>query len=175
MPSQTVRVAYFIIILRITINRYQLTALVIVMSILSLPVDHQEQCQDIFKVFAKELQLMDRTIVVISPLLALMREQQEKLEAYSFKSICLDSSQAIDVGLLRRLDKREFRAVFMTLESILSVGKSSGRGKTPMDVTGACLDGERDYKRSLLMRPIVSVHGARTSARPMFVSESFVE
>ncbi|KAF9127692.1 hypothetical protein BG015_004501, partial [Linnemannia schmuckeri] len=62
-----------------------------------------------------------------------MREQQEKLQVYGFKSICLDSSQRIDVGLLRRLDRGEFRAVFMTPESILSVGKSGGRGKTPMD------------------------------------------
>ncbi|KAI9233673.1 MAG: P-loop containing nucleoside triphosphate hydrolase protein, partial [Podila humilis] len=75
----------------------------------------------------------DRTIVVISPLLALMHEQQEKLQVSSFKAICLDSSQAIDVGLLCRLDKGEFRCVFMMLESILSVGKSSGQGKSHMD------------------------------------------
>lgn len=91
----------------------------------------------------------DRTIVVISPLLALMHEQQEKLRVFRFNSICLDSSQAIDVELLRRLDKGEFRAVFMTPESILSVGKSSSRGKLPWTVSGACLDGERDYRRSL--------------------------
>jgi len=146
-------------------NRYQLTSSIplhgarFCMAILSLPIDHQERCHDIFKVYGRPIQLMvvkhigrgedciliagcgcnrslvyflplalwkDRTIVVISPLLALMREQQEKLQVGGFKAICLDSSQAIDVGLLRRLDKGEFRCVFMTPESILSVGKSSG-------------------------------------------------
>jgi superfamily II DNA helicase RecQ len=181
---------------------------VTLMAILSLPADHQEQCHVVFKVFAKEVQLMvvmhigrsedciliagcgwgkslvyflplalwrDRTIVVVSPLLALMHEQQEKLQAYGFKSICLDGSQELDARLLRRLDNGEFRAVFMTPETILSIGKSSGRGVTPMDR----LRGMSGWRHRLQAIVIDETHcvssWARTSARLMLVLASSVK
>ncbi|KAG9065029.1 hypothetical protein KI688_002349 [Linnemannia hyalina] len=44
-----------------------------------------------------------------------MREQQEKLQVSGFKAICLDSSQAIDVGLLRRSWGKDSRKAYARL------------------------------------------------------------
>lgn len=60
----------------------------------------------------------DRTILVISPLKALMQDQREKLEKVHIQCTTLSSNENVPKDIVSQLAKGQYRAVFLTPEFI---------------------------------------------------------
>ncbi|KAF9128789.1 hypothetical protein BG015_004286 [Linnemannia schmuckeri] len=66
-------------------------------------------------------------IAIISPLIALMNDQQQKLVNAKIPHVVLsgDNSDTIDIDMINRICKGEFRAVFMSPEIIFGSSPTS--------------------------------------------------
>jgi hypothetical protein len=97
-----------------------------------------------------------RVIVINSPLVALMEEQNQKLQVAKIKRVAIHANH-MPAGLEDQLVVGEYQAVFMSPETIFEHPRFS--------LFETLLNGEHECKRLLLTKRIVSALGALTSGR----------